>query len=91
MSREDFLGNDLVQSAVVRELQVIGEAARGVSPEKKASLPDIDWVAITGMRNRLVHEYFRVDLDLLWQAFQTDIPPLIRVLEAAVSSQDDTP
>lgn len=71
-----FLTNDLVQSAVIREFQILGEAARLVSEETKARTPTIPWKLITGMRNRLIHEYFDVRLDVLWTTIQRDLPQL---------------
>ncbi len=77
---EAFLENDLVQSAVIRELQVIGEASRLVSQITREQYPDIAWRSIIGMRHRLVHEYFSVDVDLVWQTLIDDIPELLRAL-----------
>ena len=84
MTFGDFMGNELVQSGVLHELQIIGQAARMVSPEAKAAHPIIDWPQMIGMRNRLTHEYFAVRLDVVWQAVQVDIPPLIAQLEQYV-------
>jgi uncharacterized protein with HEPN domain len=74
----------LHQSAIVRELQVIGEAARLVSQETKAKHPAINWTAIAGMRNRMIHEYFRVDLEVIWEAVQNDIGDLVEQLTALI-------
>jgi uncharacterized protein with HEPN domain len=84
MTLQDFRTNDLVQSGVIRELQVIGEAARNITYETRADYPDIDWQGATGMRNRLVHEYFSVNLDIVWQTVQSNIEPLIVQLEQHV-------
>jgi uncharacterized protein with HEPN domain len=75
-----FSQAEILQSAVIRELQVIGEAARLVSEETQVDHPDIEWRAIIGMRNRLVHGYFTIRLDVVWQTLLEDIPPLIRQL-----------
>lgn len=84
MREADFLANDLVQSAVMRELQVLGEAARMVSPEAKAGTPNIPWPLIAGMRNRLIHEYFDVRLDVVWTTIQRDLPQLTHQIAAAL-------
>lgn len=84
LTERDFQTNELVQSAVIRELQVIGEAARLISPETQARHSDIDWHAIIGMRHRLVHEYFDIRLDVVWETAAEHIPPLVAVLERIV-------
>jgi uncharacterized protein with HEPN domain len=77
----DFLQNEMLQSAVMRELHVLGEAARMVTAETQAAQGTIPWRVIAGMRNRLIHAYFDVRLDVVWQTVQEDIPNLIRELE----------
>ena len=86
---EQFAANDLVQSAVIRELQVIGEAARLITDETRTSVPQIDWHAITGMRNRLVHQYFSIRLDVVWETVHQSVPSLIAQLEPLVPREDD--
>ena len=77
LSEIDFNQSQLHQSAVMRELLIIGEAARGVSLEGKSQHPEIKWDEILGMRNRLVHEYFRIKLNLVWETVIYDIPVLV--------------
>ena len=91
MSQADFLANEMAQSAIIREIQVIGEAARMISDETKAAQPEIAWSGITGMRNRIIHEYFDVDLGIVWSSIQADIPSLVRQLAQSVPSEDDDP
>jgi uncharacterized protein with HEPN domain len=69
-------------------LQIIGEAARRISPEFKESHPAIPWAAIVGMRHRLVHEYFRIRVQKVWEAVRDDLPKLIPQLETLVPSGD---
>ena len=83
-TQEQFELSELHQSAVVREFQIVGEAARMISEQTKLAHPEIAWTLISGMRNRIIHEYFRVDLDLLWSAIQEDIPELIELLKPLV-------
>ena len=78
---EQFSLDEMMQSAVIRELLVIGEAARMVTDERRASCAEIKWRAIAGMRNRLVHEYFAVDLEIVWNTVQVEIVPLAMQLE----------
>ena len=84
MNFADFSTNELVQSAVLRELQVIGEAASKVSAATKAAYPQIPWRGMVGLRNRLVHEYFQIRVDVVWQTIQEHIEPLITQLEPLV-------
>jgi uncharacterized protein with HEPN domain len=69
-------------NAVVRSLEVIGEATGKIPNEVRMKYPHVPWEEITGMRNRLIHEYFGVDLDIVWQTIQEDLTPL----EAAIKT-----
>ena len=81
VSREDFKGNEEKYEAVNRKFEIIGEAARRLSPETQSTLPEIPWRLLTGMRNILIHDYDDVDLDVVWDTVQKDVPPLIVRLE----------
>ena len=70
--------------ALVKEAEIIGEPACQVSGEARAGLPAIPWADIIGMRHRLVHAYFDINLDVLWQTVQTDLPALAAALEPAL-------
>lgn len=83
-----FESDEILQFATLRALQIIGEAARRISPEFKETHPAIPWAAIVGMRHRLVHEYFRIRVQKVWEAVQNDLPELIPQLEALVPSGD---
>jgi uncharacterized protein with HEPN domain len=84
MTRPDFDQHELVQIAVLYELQIIGEAARMVTQAYKTQHPEIAWNAIQGMRNRLVHEYFDVNLNLVWNTVQENIPLLVDQLQPLI-------
>ena len=73
-SYDDFFSNSMLQSACVRQLEIIGEAASKVSDEIKTKSVKIEWQAIAGLRNILIHEYFGVDLDIVWEIIRTDMP-----------------
>ena len=77
-----FLSNEEKYEAVSRKFEIIGEAARHLSPEARAQFPDIPWKLISAMRNILIHDYGEVDLVIVWDTTQRDIPKLISVLEA---------
>lgn len=72
--------------AVVRAIEVIGEAGSKMSPEGRQAAPDIPWAAITGMRNRLIHGYFDVDTDIVWNTASSEIPALVPALTALADS-----
>ncbi len=71
--------------AIVRCLEIVGEAASQVTSETRAELPSIPWAAIVGMRNRLIHAYFSIDLDVLWNTVNSDLPPLCLSLREALA------
>ncbi|PYV17445.1 MAG: hypothetical protein DMG07_05825 [Acidobacteria bacterium] len=80
-SRADLDADHMLSLALVRLLEIIGEAARGVSPPLRESYPEIAWTQMAGMRDRLVHGYFDVNQDVVWQTVQQDLPPLIAELD----------
>ena len=77
LSREAFLGLREKQDAVIRALEVIGEAARRLSQQSKDAISEIPWSKLTGMRNILIHQYDNVDLDLVYDTVMESLPPLI--------------
>lgn len=76
MTREEFLSNFLVQDAVVRNIEIIGEASKNISQPTKDTLPDVPWRDIIAMRNMLIHEYFRTDGETVWNVIEIDLPNL---------------
>lgn len=83
--RADLDGDRKLVLALVRLVEVIGEAAGNVSKGFQAAHPEIPWPVIVGMRNRLVHAYFDVDLDRVWDTVKEDLPQLISQLEKAMA------
>ena len=81
-SRQDLDGDRMLLFALVRAIEVLGEAAAKVSVETRASAPDVPWAAITGMRNRLVHGYFDIDANIVWKTVTVELPQLVRRLRA---------
>lgn len=84
-----FLDNLMLQRAIERSLEIIGESARHVSSDGQTETPEIPWREIIGQRNILAHEYGRIDHELLYKTAVDDIPVLIRQLETILSSIDD--
>ena len=79
-----FRRDEVLQHAVMRLIQIIGEAAGRVSREVRDAEPGIPWGEIIGMRHRLVHDYSRIDVDRVWEVVQQDIPDLIQKIEPLV-------
>ncbi len=83
-SRNDLDADRMLVLAVLKSVEIIGEAASRVTPEGRAALPNLPWQDMIGMRNRLVHGYFDVDLDVVWQTVTKELPGLVDVLEAVL-------
>lgn len=79
--REAFEQDELLQVWFVRHLQILGEAARALPEEVRAMAPQVEWPKIMGMRNVLVHGYFDIDLDIVWEAASRDAPALKPTIE----------
>jgi uncharacterized protein with HEPN domain len=77
----------MLQLALARLMEIVGEAANRVSSETQRQHPEIPWPQIIGMRNRLIHGYDVVDYDLLWDTVREDLPPLISALEELLDSE----
>ena len=80
--REAFFSSQLVQDAVLRNLQTMAESTQRLSPAAKERRPDVDWAALSGLRNVLVHAYLGVDLDQVQRALEQDMPRLKAACQA---------
>jgi uncharacterized protein with HEPN domain len=85
-TRSDLDADRMLNLALVRLLEIIGEAANRIPREEQAQHPQIPWTQVISMRNRLIHGYDSVDFDILWQIVSQDLPPLIAALESIVPS-----
>lgn len=81
-TRRDLDSDRLLALGLTRLLEVVGEGATRVSPATRGNHPEIQWTSIVGLRNRLIHGYDQVDLDILWSIIELDLPPLVGQLEA---------
>lgn len=81
LNRSDFDQDEQLRLAVTHLLQIVGEAARRVSVEFREAHPEIPWKAIVGMRSKVVHDYFSVDDDVIWDTIKNDLPALVKELE----------
>jgi len=88
-SREELDTNRLLNLALVRLLEVIGEAASKVPREECSRYPEIPWPQIVSLRNRLIHGYDQIDLDIIWQILTRDLPLLIAELERIISQEEN--
>ena len=79
-NKADFLNSKQLQDAIIRRIEIIGEASKNISDNFKKSHTEIPWKQITGMRDILIHQYFGVDLDLTWEVIETDLPKLKKQL-----------
>lgn len=79
-----FLKNETLQRAFVRSLEIIGEAAKKLPDSVRANEPDIDWRKITGMRDRLIHDYFGVDYTIVWDVAANKLPELRLKIQALI-------
>jgi uncharacterized protein with HEPN domain len=86
--KDQFIDNIQLQDSVIRRLLVIAEAARRVSEATRQTLPNISWQEINGMRNRLVHDYDDVNLNIVWDVIQFEIPPLIAELKLRIPPEN---
>jgi uncharacterized protein with HEPN domain len=76
VSKQQFFENKEKQYAVMRALEIIGEATKNISRQLRAAYPEIPWKTMAGMRDKLIHEYFGVKLERLWEVIQKDLPRL---------------
>jgi uncharacterized protein with HEPN domain len=84
VTSEEFQRNRMLQHAVIRLIEIVGEAARNISADFKTAHPEIPWTGIISMRNRLAHEYFRVTVDKVWEVVNKDVPALVGLVEPLV-------
>lgn len=87
-SRADLDQDRVLNLALVRLLEIVGEAANRFSETTQQKYADIPWQAIVGLRNRLIHGYDEVDFDILWDILTVDLPPLVQRLKSIVDAND---
>ena len=83
-----FLADSKTQDAVIRNLEILGEAAKRLPATLTSAHPDVEWKSIAGMRDKLVHDYFGVNMDILWDAVTTKLPPLLDQIDTILHSEE---
>lgn len=84
LNKKEFLANRLVQSGVLHQLIIMGEAVKLLSPQFRNSHPKVPWKLIAGMRDRITHGYFEVDLNEVWNTVENDLPELIKYIKPLI-------
>ena len=85
-SLEDLHNDRMLLLSLVKEIEIIGEAAKQMSPEGRAAVAGVPWSLLMAMRNRLTHGYFDWDTEIVWDTVRSDLPNFVRVLETFLSS-----
>ncbi|MCD4774230.1 MAG: DUF86 domain-containing protein [Bacteroidales bacterium] len=86
---EFFIEDEKTIDAVIRNFEIIGEAANRIDPDYRKRNPEIEWKRIRGFRNRIVHDYFGIDYEIVWEIIESYLSELIEWLEVLISNQTD--
>lgn len=87
VSYERFTDDTMTQDAVIRNLEIMGEATKGLSSDIRARYPDVPWKGMAGVRDRLIHGYFGVNLDIVWDIISVELPGLRSQLESILEKE----
>jgi uncharacterized protein with HEPN domain len=87
LNRDKFLKDETLQRAFVRSIEIIGEATKKLPEELKQNYPNIEWKVIAGMRDRLIHDYFGIDYDIVWDVVINKIPQLQKEIQQIIDTE----
>ena len=88
VEKDEFLQDETLKRAFVRSIEIIGEAAKHVPDDLRQQHPQMEWRAITGMRDRLIHGYFGIDYDIVWDVVSNKIPSLAPIIKEMLARED---
>lgn len=87
ISYEEFVSNDMIQDAVIRQIEILGEASKNLTDDFKNTYNYLSWKQMVGMRNKVIHEYFGVNLKVIWDTVKLEIPGLKTSIEKIITNE----
>lgn len=88
LTRDKFINDETLQRAFVRSIEIIGEATKKLPDELKQNYPNIEWKAVAGMRDKLIHDYFGIDYDIVWDVVINKIPQLHKEIRQIIDKEE---